>query len=243
MNNVHKLFCIPFAGGSSSSYSWLKKYIGSDIELNLLDFPGRGKCSNVKEVSDMQELIDFLYKKIINEVGDCNYSVMGHSMGGYIAYEIACMISVSKIKMPKNLILSGTPINDVFSEIDIENINKDDFKDIVIKNQWIDEKILKSRLFEKYIYGTLLHDLKLVSNYTWKRKDLKKYAKVYIFYGEEDQYSIESYYLWNKLIGWEFLVLGFPGGHFFVLENQKHIAKTIKSIIYKENINDIRKGL
>jgi len=85
-----KIFLIPNAGGSHTLFYGLKKYINNDVEVIILELPGRGKRIREQFLKNFDEAISDLYNIIcLNLTNNSKYSIFGYSMGCILAYEIS----------------------------------------------------------------------------------------------------------------------------------------------------------
>src|ERR1700742_3540602 len=106
------LLAFPFAGGNSYSYNFLKKLLtGTNICLERLEYPGRGKRAKDALVTKMDKLIaDLLvqYQEIVGEVKPDKIVFYGHSIGSVIG--LAVIHAINKrggLPKPEMAIFSG----------------------------------------------------------------------------------------------------------------------------------------
>lgn len=84
-----KLFCLPYAGGSSVIFNSWKQYIDPSIELVPIELAGRGKRINEPLYNGVNDAVEDVFGLIKNKITDTPYALFGHSMGGMISYELA----------------------------------------------------------------------------------------------------------------------------------------------------------
>ena len=77
------LFCFPFAGGNSYSFSQLKAFIPKNIFFKPLELPGRGTRSKEPLLFNIHEIVDDQFK-ILKKEFNKEYALFGHSMGAKI---------------------------------------------------------------------------------------------------------------------------------------------------------------
>jgi len=78
-----KIICLPFAGGNKYSYTKLKPFLNKEIDFVTLELPGRGARSLEPLESNMDLLVQDLYRQIQPYLSS-DYMIYGHSMGGLI---------------------------------------------------------------------------------------------------------------------------------------------------------------
>ena len=103
-----KLFCFPYAGGSSAIFNRWKSYIGHEIEIRAIELAGRGKRIHEAHYNTFDEAINDVLKLINDEIkSDSGYAFFGHSMGAKIAYELTQRILDEGYQGPKHIFFSG----------------------------------------------------------------------------------------------------------------------------------------
>lgn len=75
-----RLFCLPYAGGSPSVFAGWPNALPDDVEMCVLGMPPN--CST------LSELFDVLLPELQNHL-DKPFAFYGHSVGGFIAFELA----------------------------------------------------------------------------------------------------------------------------------------------------------
>lgn len=82
-----RLFCFPFAGGSSSIYRGWQALLGNSIELCPVHLPGRGIRLAEAPITDLRQMIEALAKGLAPYL-HVPFAFFGHSMGALLAYEL-----------------------------------------------------------------------------------------------------------------------------------------------------------
>ncbi|UTV59939.1 thioesterase II family protein [Burkholderia arboris] len=84
----HRLLVFHHACGAAANYYRWGASFPDDIEVWLIELPGRGRSLGTRAIDTLPELIDFL--RALRPLLPRDYSVFGHSMGALIAYSFAC---------------------------------------------------------------------------------------------------------------------------------------------------------
>ncbi|MFF5209661.1 thioesterase II family protein [Streptosporangium sp. NPDC000396] len=82
-----RLCCFPHAGGDAPSYAGLARELPETVEVHALRMPGRGGSSTEPRATGLQDLVDKVTEDILTLPGP--YALLGQSLGGLIAYEVA----------------------------------------------------------------------------------------------------------------------------------------------------------
>ncbi len=102
-----RLFCFGAAGAGASVWRHLAAHVSTRVEVVPVQLPGREARRREPFVTDVHELVDQL-AAAIEPLLDRPFALMGHSLGGLIAYELASELSRFG-QAPERLIVLGTP--------------------------------------------------------------------------------------------------------------------------------------
>jgi len=100
------LLCFPCAGGSAMTYrDW--PVVPETCAKFAVELPGRGSNRRKPPLRTMQRVIDSLMREsaIFSNMPTIFY---GHSMGAWVAYELARALNKTKQQLPQHIIISGS---------------------------------------------------------------------------------------------------------------------------------------
>lgn len=85
------LYCLPCAGASATMYQRWRRQVPAWLAVEPVELPGRGRRLREAPVANMDVLIDQLSPDWLRQIQalDAPYALLGMSMGGLIAYELA----------------------------------------------------------------------------------------------------------------------------------------------------------
>ncbi len=95
----HVLVFLHYFGGSALSWQWVSEQLSDDYHCIAFNFPGFGNYPAIEEPS-IQAFAKFVEEEL-EQMGITSFTLLGHSMGGKIALQIAANIP----KSVKRLIL------------------------------------------------------------------------------------------------------------------------------------------
>lgn len=234
------LFYLPFAGGTSYSVSTWNKIISDDIFFVPLDIPGRGKRIHEKYPSKYSDVVyDFfnIIKQYI-EKEDCEYIILGHSLGGYLAYHVCDLIERHNIKRPKCVILSAAVAINRINELPLTKRLKDnsnrisELENYIFSVHGIPELVRNNKKLLSVLTNTLLEDLHLIDTMNCDTFKVITSIPAILFYGLSDDLDYEIISEWKDY----FPIIeekAFVGNHFFILENGEEIMSYIKKLFAK----------
>lgn len=108
MENV-RLFCLPYAGGSSLFYKDLESYLNPSIELCAIDLSGHGMRMGETLSETMDKALDDVYEQM-GQVGfDKPFALLGYSMGSTIAYHLYFYLKERGISPRHLYFMANTP--------------------------------------------------------------------------------------------------------------------------------------
>ncbi len=99
-----RLFCLPYAGGSTHAFTGWMTAAGPDLEVCPVLLPGREERLDEAAPSAMGELVPALAQGL-EPLLDRRYAILGHSMGGMIAF--ALTRHLAERSAPAHLFLSA----------------------------------------------------------------------------------------------------------------------------------------
>lgn len=231
-----KLFCIPYAGGSSASYSKWKISLNKEINLIPIELAGRGKRISEGHYIDFNEMVDDIFRSILNSIQDHTpFALFGHSMGGYIVYE---MFERLKLFNLKHIFLSGTRaphlriMNHKF-ESDQELINT-----LRIMGG-TPEEILNDQNFLEILLPIVRSDFTNISKHSFSKKSISVPAT--ILHGLHEEYNVEDVYAWNEYFNLAPKMRFFEGGHFFIHQFESSVIDLINKTLTCSELTSIQK--
>jgi medium-chain acyl-[acyl-carrier-protein] hydrolase len=101
-----RLFCFPYAGGSSTIFRpWLDK-LPANIEICPIELPGRGSKIKLAPLNRLEPIVKGLALQIQSYL-DKPFAFFGHSMGGILSFELTRLLSKKYGISPVNLFISA----------------------------------------------------------------------------------------------------------------------------------------
>jgi surfactin synthase thioesterase subunit len=101
-----RLFCFPGAGAAASFFRPLASELPPAIQLCALQLPGRQNRVAEPAFADMDALVHAVTDAIAPELAQ-PFGLLGHSMGGVIAFEVARELARRGLSSPRALFLAA----------------------------------------------------------------------------------------------------------------------------------------
>lgn len=228
-----KLFCLPYAGGSSVIYSTWKNYINSNIELCPIELSGRGKRFQEPLCNTIEEIVEDVYEQIKISVNEDTYAIFGHSMGSIIAYELTHKLQDKNKNLPKHVFFSGHKAPNIIRDEEIiYNLPDEEFKNKLIELGGTPKEFFESKELCDMFMPIIRADFKAVENYNYNRSNEQLNINFSVLYGKKEEMTMNEILQWRNHTSGETKIYPFEGDHFFINDNAKNIVNIINHTLY-----------
>lgn len=223
-----RLFCLPYAGGSSQMYrSWID-YLPSDIELCLIELPGRGTRLLEKPIDQFPTLVQETAEGIRSYL-DRPFAFFGHSMGALLSFELTRLLRREGFATPKHLFASGFRAPHL--EIDCKRIHslpEAEFVEEIRRMGGTPEAVIANAELRELVFPPLRADFAAIENYQYQ-PGVPLNCPITVFGGLQDKkVSVEALESWRRYTSASFSLQMFSGDHFFLNKSQPLILKVIQ---------------
>lgn len=232
-----RMFCFPYAGGSSVIYSKWKKHLDDNIELIPVELAGRGRRMSESFYDSMSQAVDDIYNIINPLIKQGDYAFFGHSMGTIIAFELCRKIMDKGERQPLHLFVSGRYPPDLKAESKfLSRLPDNEFFQEILSLGGTNGEIFQSKELRDIFVPILKADYRIIEGYSYISSDKKFDYGITAFTGNDDpEVSYSEIKEWEKHTTAQTLFYEFEGNHFFIngkiAEITEIINSTIKSVI------------
>ncbi|BDB45677.1 MULTISPECIES: thioesterase II family protein [Mycobacterium] len=102
-----ELVCFPHAGGGAASFNSLRRdlsSVGANVNVTTVELPGRGERSHQQRFVDVRACARSLAEQLADKL--CGpHVLLGHSMGGLLAYLVARQRIAEDLRPPEAVIV------------------------------------------------------------------------------------------------------------------------------------------
>ena len=223
------LIILPCAGGCAANFTRYNSFLN---DVHTYEYPGHWTRFSEPLRSDPKYLIRDLLDCIISGRYGNRIDLFGHSMGGLLAWLLACELLNRGIEI-NHLYLVACGIPQIRPKFLYEIENDDDIKGVLARIRQIPENILESDFFNRNLLPVIRNDFEVVrilldnlNSYT----DAQIPSDITCFYGNED--PVIDYL---DMCGWReytkrgFDIQEFKGDHFFLYKTDS--IKAISELI------------
>lgn len=229
-----KLFCLPYAGGSSSIYYKWEKYLSDKIVLEPLEFPGHGEKIEQECLRSIEDIAEVLFKEISceNQLAD-DYAFFGHSMGTMVITELMKLIKLHGLNEPVHIFMSGRFPPHMLEKEEIHILPDDQFLEKIVEMGGIPQTIAQQKEILEFFLEPLKADYESVEKYRYNRIG-KWSCPISVLLGELDQEVNDYDYMqWKDYSAVDCKFYKFNAGHFFINEFTCEIVKLIEQILLR----------
>lgn len=225
-----RLICFPYAGGSASTYMSWANSLPENVELVIIQAPGRGIRIAEQAFSNMYSLVNELIS-VIPSVLDKPYILFGHSMGSRVAFELMHQLKVVKQPLPLHFIASGSRGPHIkATNKPIYQFSDDDFiNELKILNGTPQAVLDNKELMEMFL-PLLRADFEVSDTYCYQGNG-KFDCPISVLTGEDDDISIDDLNAWGKWFESELELYSIAGDHFFIDSHKEAVLNKVNMII------------
>lgn len=228
-----KLFCLPYAGGSSAIYSKWSKLLDGAIKLYPFELAGRAGRYREPYYNTIKEAVADIVKMLEEECRGSEYAVWGHSLGSILAYETICMLQEKNLRLPVHVFFSGRYPPSIRKENrNLHTLPEPEFEKEALKLGGIPDNLIRMRGLLKSAMQTLRADYKLLETYEPNSLKRKFDFNISVFAGKDDDLAQPAdMNKWKNYCGSQCNFYYFEGGHFYLHKHAWEITRIINDTL------------
>ena len=234
-NNSLGIFCFYYAGGASTVYRPWINHISSNVDLIVVQLPGRENRFREALMTSMDLVIENLYSNFLSFY-DKPCVFFGHSLGALIAFEFAKKLQDYSHFNLKHLIASGSraPNTPIRREPIYALPDQELFAQIQKYNGIPQDLLNEKELLMDIMLPIIRADFTISDPYQCF-SEVKLEVPITAFGGKDDDtFPVEGLLKWglhtdtfnNKL---------FEGDHFFIKSSFQEVIDSVNEILAKES--------
>lgn len=211
-----RLFCLPYAGGSSTIFYRWSEYVSPAIEVCSVQLPGREGRLTMPPYTSMRPLVQAVRNTLLPFM-DRPYLLFGHSLGALIAFELARDLRACGAPRPLSLLVSAASAPHVARASDrLHTLPDGELIRQLSLLQGTRQEILQHPEIMQLLLPTIRADLQVFETYTYKAGPPLS-CPLAVFGGINDErVSHSDLENWRRHTSTAFSLAMFPGDHFFI---------------------------
>jgi len=232
-----RLFCFPYAGGSSFLFHKWNQHLPSSVEICTVQLPGRGTRTHEPAFDAIQPLIETLGPAIYPFLQQ-PFAFFGHSMGAIIAFELTLYLRREYGLLPSHLFVSGRRAPQISSdEPHVYDLPHDEFISELRRLNGTPLEALEHPELMELMMPLLRADFALVETYNY-RPEPPLECGITAYGGLQDQeVSGDELKAWHRQTRSAFRLQMMSGGHFFIQKEPEDLLRSL----YSELLQLVRK--
>lgn len=209
-----RLFCFPHAGGTTDIFAGWPELLGIDVEIALVQYPGRGQRICEPAFTDMKLLVDGL-EEAIRLYDDLPFAFFGHSMGALVAFELSRRLQKHSLQ-PKHFFISACPAPQRLESRRLHAMENVDLINYLAAIGGTPPEVLQDRELVEIILPIVRADFQLIERYKFTHSSPLQ-IPISLCIGESDpKTNVEDIVLWSELFSAGHNARIFPGNHFYL---------------------------
>lgn len=224
-----RIYCFPYAGGNAQAFlPWLA-HCDSSTELSVIQYPGRSNRFKEPPI----ETCVAMAKAIANEINrekSQPFILLGYSMGGAIAFEVARLLAIQQLTIQPlaiHLCASCPPAKSNRYLLEDSQLLKE-----IRRIGGVDERLLNDAEMRNMILNVMRNDFKILDTYQASMNSCN--SPVHLWVGNQDQHvPMNKALLWQDYCHASVQCHLLEGNHFFIHNKGKTIINFIENSVKK----------
>ncbi|UII27311.1 alpha/beta fold hydrolase [Fulvivirga maritima] len=221
-----RVICIHDAGGSASLFHGWENQLVNELELIIVELPGRGKQLSQKPFNDIQIAVN---KIMLDLQGYLNkpYILFGHSMGGLIAFELMRLLRQKKLNLPQQLFVSSTPQLAVYEKAYLNP--KQDTDQLMSSFPHLKPENIPDPELRKVLISLLRNDLSLIDSFSYQFEPPFDLPITAIHGVQDNNITPAQMQNWKNETTQTFKLIQRKGGHHYLHHDSEFVTHLINS--------------
>lgn len=222
-----KLFCFPYAGGSSLIFQTWSDDLPMTVEICPLELPGRGYRLLETPFNNLIPLVEAIGEAIKIYL-DKPFAFFGHSMGALISFELVRLLRRKYGLTPVHLFVSGQNAPQIPNLAPpIHALDEEAFFDKLRRLNGTPKIVLENPEMMKFILPSLRADFAVSETYVYVDESPVD-CNITAFGGFQDtETNQDSMMAWREQTKGSFSLKMLPGDHFFIHSAQSLLLENL----------------
>lgn len=227
-----RLFCFPYAGGSSAIFSSWWRSLPSFVQVVSIQLPGRGNRLSEQPWRRMDQLADAIAEDVLPVFEEKAFAFYGHSMGAVLMFEVARRLARQNKTQPEFLLISGRRAPHIPDDDPITyNLPRKELIEDLKRLNGTPKEVLESEELMALMEPMLRADFEVVQTYQYTQSPPLDCP--FIVMGGMDDTEVKREYLegWRMHTSSVYSMTMFPGGHFFLHSHKEPLLKFLSKTL------------
>lgn len=222
------LICLPHAGGAASAFRAWPALFAPHVAVAAVQYPGREDRFGETVIDNMPQLLMALVRELRPLLARRPYALLGHSMGGAIAHELAARLCEQGVA-PRHLFVSGRQPPHFHPQNGVVHLGSDTaILDELCRLSPRNKALISSPELAALLVPIIRSDYRLIENYLPSALPPLP-CPIDVLSGRDDpELPITQAQAWAEYTTERCQVHFFPGDHFFINSQCDAVVDTVK---------------
>lgn len=223
------LVCFPHAGGNASFYRGLANHLSEQLQVLAIQYPGHETRLSEPCIGTMELLVQQI-SAVLNRLPQDDFSFFGHSMGAFIAYEVA--VRLNNTKKVNHLFLSAQPAPHRQRNTCLLQTEEELWQELTRLSSNT-SSLLDRTVFKEIFFPAIQNDYKLIYEYQNDHPLITQIPITVLLAEDDPETTLDEVMAWQELTYNYFSVRSFKGKHFYLTDQLVEVGEVIKQQLNK----------
>jgi medium-chain acyl-[acyl-carrier-protein] hydrolase len=224
-----RLFCLPYAGGSSTTYLNWAHELDLRVELVCVDLPGRGRRFDEVPIDRLDRLVEQLCGELLPWL-DRPFCLFGHSNGALVAFELARRLQQVG-SCPEIFFASAKNAPSLVDEQDgLHTLSDAELIEELRDDGATPTEFFKTPELLELFLPVLRADFALSGTYQYQAAEPIAGNLVMLGGAEDECMNAVDREAWSREFTGRKRWQQLPGGHFFIKEHPRQVIGTLNQV-------------
>lgn len=231
------LICLPYAEGGASAFRAWAPLFDTQIAVAAVQYSGREDRFTEATIDDMSCLLSTLVSELQRDIATRPYALLGHSMGGAIAHELAVQLEAQGMP-PRHLFISGwQPPRYHPRDSAIHRSSDSDILAELSRLSSRNNALVESPELAALLVPIIRSDYRLIENYRPHNTPVIG-CPIDVLVGNDDPcLPVDQACAWADYTSASCQVHIFPGDHFFINQQRDAVVDTVQQALFSSLIS------
>jgi medium-chain acyl-[acyl-carrier-protein] hydrolase len=221
-NAAARVFCLPHAGGGTAAYYRWRSDWPKRLELVPIALAGREARIDEMPITRMNALVGEVADAIAPAL-DRPYALVGHSIGAWVAFELARELRARGLALPRLLVVAacGAP-HTATSDEQLHNLPDAEFvAEVARRFDGIPPAVRENAELLQLLLPALRADIELLETYQYIERPPLETDIMSLGGANDPAVTVTELNVWRRHTVGKFSARMLPGGHFFLFEGER----------------------
>lgn len=234
-----RVFCFPHSGGTAAAFKQLGQALPEWLELCAFEPPGREARCAEPFARTMDEL---LAPVLAHRAGlfDRPYVLLGHSLGTWMAFELARALRRAGAAMPRALVLAACRAPHVARRPPLSRLEEHELREELRSMNGTPREVLDADHLMALLLPRIRADFALGEGYQLGDEPPLD-VPLHVLGGLDDPTAKPAQLsAWRALCTGRFELTLLPGDHFFVTAHNRALVKLLSRVLEPSRFSDLQ---